>query len=55
MMVGGGGAWPKAVAHPVSGPPAKKREKTALMDKMNKIEDFGMLKFSVVVFRRCEN
>ena len=27
MMVGEGGTWPKAVAHPVSGPPAKKREK----------------------------
>ena len=30
MMVGEGGAWPEAVAHPVSGSPAKKREKDSI-------------------------
>merc|ERR1712015_267044 len=37
-MVGEGGTWPKAVAHPVSGPPAKKHEKNALMEKMSKLK-----------------
>ena len=40
-MVGGGGAWPKAVAHPVSGPPAKKREKDGIDGQNEKIEDLG--------------